>query len=307
MKPVIRLNVLLIQAALVFLVLCVPAAAQNDDDDIVRIDSNLVILNAAVTDDKGVPMLGLKQKNFRVFEDGVEQRIEFFEAEETPFAAVILIDTSGSMEERISLARAAAINFLDGIRTDDMAAIYNFDSEVKLIQDFSQSRDVAEAVYDLKARGMTVINDAIFKAAQELAKRPEKRKAIIVLSDGQDTRSKYTADKALKAAIAASATIYTVDMSSPDVSSSQITNRMQSVGALKNFAEKSGGKFIATAGGAGLRDAFKSILKEMGNQYTLGYQPTNTARDGKYRTIELKISNPKATVRTRKGYNALKK
>lgn len=308
MNPAIRLNVLLIQTLLVFLALALPAAAQNDDDDILNIDSSLVVLNASVMDDKGVPMLGLRQKNFKVFEDGVEQKIEFFEAEETPFAAVILVDTSGSMEPRISMARAAAINFLDGIRTDDMTAIYNFDSEVKLVQDFSQSRDIAEVAYDLKARGMTAMNDAIYKAAQELAKRPEKRKAIIVLSDGMDNMSRYPAAKALKAALTASATIYTVDMSSPEVAGSAAVNqRILSIGALKNFAEKSGGKFISTPGGAGLRDAFKSIVKEMGNQYTLGYQPSNSARDGKYRTIELKVNKPNAQVRTRKGYNALKK
>ena len=165
---------LLIQSVLVFLALSVPA--QNDDDDIIKVDSNLVVLNASVIDGKGLPMLGLRQRSFHIFEDGVEQQIEFFESEETPFAAVILIDTSGSMEERIMLARSAAITFLGGIREDDVAAIYNFDSDVKLIQDFSQSRDVAEGVYDLKARGMTVLNDAIVKGAQELAKRGKKEK-----------------------------------------------------------------------------------------------------------------------------------
>lgn len=307
MNPAIRLNVLLVLSVLVFLAPGVPVAAQEDEEAF-NINSNLVVLNAAVVDDKGVPLLGLKQKNFKIFEDGIEQKIEFFEAEETPFAAVILIDTSGSMEPRISMARSAAINFLDGIRTDDMTAIYNFDSEVKLVQDFTQSRDIAEVAYDLKARGMTAVNDAIYKAAQELAKRPEKRKAIVVLSDGQDNMSKYSSGKALKAAIAASATIYTVDMSSPGNGGSAAMNqRILSIGSLKNFAEKSGGKFISTPGGAGLRDAFKSIVQEMGNQYTLGYQPTNTAHDGKYRAIELKVTKPNAQVRTRKGYNALKK
>ena len=85
---------------------------------------------------------------------------------------------------------------------------------------------------------MTVLNDAIFKAAQELSKRPEKRRAIIVLSDGADTQSRVSGDKALKAALAVNATIYTVDMSSPDSSGRA---RMQSQGALKNFAEKTGG------------------------------------------------------------------
>jgi Ca-activated chloride channel family protein len=302
------MNALLVRFFLIQIVLLslALAALAQGDDDVIKVDSNLVVLNASVLDGKGSPVLGLRQKNFHIFEDGVEQKIEFFETEETSFAAVILIDTSGSMEERIRLARSAAITFLGGIREEDMTAIYNFDSEVKLIQDFSQSRDVAEAVYDLKARGMTVVNDAIVKAAQALAGRAEKRKAIVVLSDGMDTKSRYSAGQALKAALASGSTIYTVDMSVPGVGSEEV-QRQLSVRQLKTFAEKSGGKFIQTPGGAGLREAFKSIVTEMGNQYTLGYQPTNSATDGKYRAIDLKVTDPKATVRTRKGYNAVKK
>ena len=214
-----------------------------------------------------------------------------------------MLDSSGSMEQRVSLARSASIQFLDRLRTDDVTAIYNFDSKISLVQDFSNSRDIYEGVFDLKANGMTVLNDAIFKASQELAKRPEKRKAIIVLSDGADTQSGKSADKALKAALAVNATIYTVDMSAMDAN---IKDRAQSQGALKNFAEKSGGKFIATPGGVAMRDAFKNIIEELGVQYTLGYQPTNTAKDGKWRTIELKLNKPEINVRTRKGYNAPK-
>jgi Ca-activated chloride channel family protein len=255
-------------------------------------------------DDKGLPVLGLKLKNFKIFEDNVEQKIDFFEAEEAPFAAVILIDTSGSMESRVSLARSAAINFLDGLRTDDMVAIYQFDSSVKQIQDFSQSRDVPDAAYDMKARGMTRMYDAINQAVLDLAKRPEKRKAILILSDGEDTNSGKSADKVLKAAIAASATIFTVDMSSVDDMSAK---KKQNVGVLKNFADKSGGRFFTAVGGMGLRDALKSVIQELGSQYTLGYEPSNNAKDGKYRAIRLTVTKPNTFVRTRKGYNAVKK
>ena len=275
----------------------------QQDDETIKVESSLVVMNATITDAKGKPVPGLKQNQFQIFEDGKEQKIDFFATEKTPFAAIILLDSSGSMEQRVSLARSAAIQFLDKLRTDDVTAIYNFDSKVSLVQDFSNSRDIYEGVFDLKANGMTVLNDAIFKASEELGKRPEKRKAIIVLSDGADTRSGKSADKALKAALAVNATIYTVDMSAIDTN---IKDRAQSQGALKNFSEKSGGKFIATPGGTAMRDAFKNIVEELGVQYTLGYQPTNTAKDGKWRTIELKINKPEINVRTRKGYNAPK-
>lgn len=276
-------------------------AQQNDE--VIKVDSSLVVLNAAVTDQTGKPISGLKNNQFTIFEDGKPQEISFFAAESAPFAAVILIDTSGSMEERVTLARSAAIRFLDGIRGDDVVAIDNFDSKISLVQDFSNSRDLADAGYELKADGMTVLNDAIYKAAQDLSARPEKRRAIIVLSDGADTSSKRSSDKALRAALAVNATIYTVDMSPSDSGGRE---RMQSQGALKNFAEKSGGRFIATPGGTAMREAFKNIVEELSRQYTLGYQPT-IARDGKWHSIELKVSKPNAQVRTRKGYNSPKK
>ena len=279
--------------------------AQTDDDEPIKVDSSLVIVNATITDAKGSPVKGLKQAQFQVFEDGKEQKIEFFGYENTPFAAVILLDSSGSMEQRVSLARSAAIQFLDRLRTDDVATIYNFDSKISLVQDFSNSRDIYEGIFDIKANGMTVLNDAIFKASEELGKRPEKRRAIIVLSDGADTMSKRTADKALKAALAVNATIYTVDMSSMNAGLTK--ERVQNQAVLKNFAEKSGGRFIATPGGIAMRDAFKNIVDELGTQYTIGYAPTNSAKDGKWRTIEVKTAKTDFNIRTRKGYNAPKK
>ena len=282
-------------------------AAAQQDEDVIKIDSSLVVLNATVTDAAGKPVFGLKDNQFTILEDGKPQAISLFETESSPFAAVILIDTSGSMDERVSLARSSAMNFLDGLRADDVTAIYNFDSKVALVQDFSGSRDLADGGYNLKADGMTVLNDAIYRAAQDLSNRPEKRRAIIILSDGADTASKRSGDKALKAALEANATIYTVDMSPLETGGGDVRAQMQSQGALKNFAEKSGGKFIATPGGVAMRAAFKNIVQELGVQYTLGYQPANAAKDGKWHTIELKISQPNVQVRTRRGYNSPKK
>jgi Ca-activated chloride channel family protein len=285
----------------------------QDEDDEIKVDSSIVVLNATITDAKGKAVSGLNQTVFKVFEDGKEQEIDFFAAEKTPFAAVILLDSSGSMEQRISVARAAAIKFLDGLRADDNAAIYDFNSKISLIQDFSNSRDITtERIFDVKADGQTILNDAIVEAAKELEKRPEKRKAIIVLSDGADTVSRNSADKALKAAIAAGATIYTVDMSVPEKylkerpSEKERMARMASQKALKTFAEKSGGTFIEASGGEALRIAFREIVAELGAQYTITYLPTNKAKDGKWREIEVRVSKPNLNIRTRKGYNAPK-
>ena len=292
---------LILASALAFLLSTSFTAVTAQDDDEILIDSSVVIVNASITEPGGRNAAGLRKDQFKVFEDGVEQRIEYFSSGETPFAAVILLDTSGSMEERVSMARAAAIRFLDGLRESDSAAIYRFDSKITLVQPFSNSRDIAEAAFDLKADGMTKMNDAIYQAAADLSKREEKRRAIIVLSDGQDTLSSRSAEKALKAAMSADILIYTIDMSPTGDA-----KRVQNQAVLKSLAEKSGGMFISTPGGAAMREAFEKIVKELGVQYTLGYSPLNTKKDGKWRSIELRVAKPNLTIRTRKGYTAEK-
>jgi Ca-activated chloride channel family protein len=278
-------------------------AQQDDDEDVVRVNADLVVLNVTVTDGSGQYVHKLSHKDFKILEDGVEQRVSLFSVEETPFAAAILLDTSGSMETRLTLARAAAVRFLDGLREEDVAAVYHFDSKVERLSDFAPGRDLPPVAYDLSSKGMTALNDAVVLAAKDLAKRPEKRKAIILLSDGADTKSSATSEKALNAALQANATIYTVDMSDPQLNQAA---RMSAAGALKNYANKSGGRFVSKPGGRALDEAFREILQELSNQYTLGYRPQNTARDGRWRAIQLKLSRPELTGRTRNGYRAPK-
>lgn len=304
MRPMTKI----LLAALSLLALAAPASyvrAQRDDDEdeVVRVNADIVVLNVTVTDAGGQYVHKLSHRDFKVLEDGVEQRVTLFSVEETPFAAAILLDTSGSMEARLTLARAAAVRFLDGLREEDVASVYHFDSKVEQLSDFVSGRDLPPVAYDLGSKGMTSLNDAVLRAAKDLAKRPEKRRAIIVLSDGADTKSSATPDKALNAALAAHATIYTVDMSDPRMNAAE---RMSAAGALKNYANKSGGRFVSKPGGRALDEAFREILQELSNQYTIGYRPNNTARDGRWRAIQLKLSRPELTARTRSGYRAPK-
>ena len=281
-----------------------PAKAQQNEE-VVRVNTDLVVLNLTVTDAAGKYARGLRASDFKIYEDGVEvpiSSITSFNLQETPFASVVLLDTSGSMESRLSLARSAAIRFLDGLRDQDVAAVFRFDTKVERLQDFSSGRDLAPLAYGIKANGMTVLNDAIVKAASELTDRPEKRKAIIVLSDGMDTFSKASSTKALDVALSLGASIYTVDMSANDGAS----RNAQNAATLKNFADKSGARFVPTPGGQALRDAFASIADELGHQYTIAYRPVNRAHDGRWRNIEVKVARDNFTVRTRKGYHAPK-
>ncbi len=279
--------------------------SSQQDDEVVRVNTDLVVLNVTVTDADGQYVPGLRLADFKVFEDGKEvpaQLISGFSVHESPFASVVLLDTSSSMEVRLSLARSAAIRFLDRLREEDVAAVYNFDSKVERVQDFSPGRDLAPMAYGLRAKGMTRLNDAIVDAADALAERSEMRKAIVILSDGMDTSSKASADKAIESALGIGATIYAVDMSAAGGGS----NNQQSAAVLRNFAEKSGGRFVGTPGGPALRDAFANIADELGHQYTIAYRPLNKTRDGKWRKLEVKVSRSELMVRTRKAYRAPK-
>lgn len=281
--------------------------AAQDDDDVVRVNTDLVVLNLTVTDKAGQYVKALKLSDFKIYEDGVEvpaNMITSFSLQEAPYAAVVLLDSSGSMEARFSLARSAAIRFLDGLRPEDVAAVYRFDSKVERVQEFSGGRDLAPIAYAIRARGMTTLNDAIVEAANTLASRPEQRKAIVILSDGVDTYSKASSDKAVESALAVGASIFAVDMSQIEISGSA---RQQAAASLKAFAEKTGGRFIATPGGPALREAFTGIAEELGHQYAVSYRPINQKRDGKWRTLEVKVQREDLTVRTRKGYRARKR
>lgn len=281
--------------------------AQQDDDEVVRVNTDLVVLNVTVSDKAGQYVPGLKLADFKVFEDGKEVPISLissFGAQESPFASVVLLDTSGSMENRLTLGRSAAIRFLDGLREEDVAAVYNFDQKVEQVQDFSGGRDLAPMAFSLRAKGLTTLYDAIVQASTVLAQREEKRKAIIVLSDGMDTSSKASSGKAIDSALAVGASIYAVDMSATE---GVYARNAQSAAALKGFAEKTGGRFVATPGGPALRDAFAGIALELGHQYTIAFRPLNSKHDGRWRAIDVKLSRADLVVRTRKGYRSPKK
>jgi Ca-activated chloride channel family protein len=293
--------------AVVLTGLAFPALIQSQQaDDVVRVNTDLVVLNITVTDKAGQYVPGLRLSDFTIFEDGKEvspELVSSFSVHESPFASVVLLDTSGSMESRLSLARSAAIRFLDRLREEDVASVYKFDSKVEQVQEFSSSRDLAPMAYGVRAKGMTTLNDAIVDAAKALSQRQEKRKAIIVLSDGLDTYSKATTEDAVESALAIGATIYAVDMSAAEGGN---LRNVQSAGILKNFATKSGGRFVATPGGPALRDAFASIADELGHQYTIAYRPLNQTRDGKWRKLDVKTARSDLVVRTRKAYRAPK-
>jgi Ca-activated chloride channel homolog len=277
----------------------------TSEDDTIKVDTDLVVVNVTITDLNNRYVSGLRRDDFRLFENKTQQKIVNFSFDESPFTVVILLDTSGSMENKLSLARAACSQFVNGIRTGDTFAIYSFGgTKVRMLQDFTEVRDLPDSIWGLKAERETPLYDGIVTAAEALAKRPEKRRAILVISDGADTKSKATLDQAMRKSLAAHAAFYAVDLSDNAVFGAPKLDNSAEV--MKSLAERTGGRFFRTPGGSKLRDAFDATISELRQQYTLTYESSDARFNGKWRTIEVRVARPQLQIRSRQGYYARK-
>jgi len=269
-------------------------------EPVIRLDAPLVLLNVTVTGGDGHYVSKLSARDFTILEDGRPQPIAHFSAEETPFAIAILLDVSRSMERTLRLARAAARSFVHGLRENDVFALYAFATRWAQIQPFGSYPEIEPEVWALEAEGYTALYDCVVGTARDLAKRPEKRRAILLLSDGADTASRASLDDALREALAANVTIYAVDLM--DEASASAADAVRARMALRALSEQTGGRYIRDPGGAQMYATFQAIVHELGHQYTLGYYPTWERRDGRWRRIEVRVARAGVTVRTRRGY-----
>jgi Ca-activated chloride channel family protein len=285
-------------------------SASPSQDDAVRLRADLVVLNITVTNQAGQYAHGLAARDFTVLEDGASQAISLFSAEEAPFAAAILIDMSGSMGHKFGLVRASAASFIENIRDNDQVAVYGFNNKIHLFQDFSNSRDISDYVWDAEARDSTRLYDCMDVAIDALAGREERRRAVLLISDGWDSSStKSSLDSVMKKAMAAGITIYSVDLTDNNElmgSASYVALLRRGRSDMQEFANQSGGQYIHSPQGDKLDEAFGNVIEELRNQYTLGYYPSNEKRDGRWRKLSVKLSGQGLSVRTRRGYFAPK-
>src|SRR5215213_2617932 len=276
-------------------------------DESVQIHSDLVVINATVIDAAGQYVHGLKGKKFTIQEDGTSQVVDSFVAEEAPFAAAILIDMSGSMEYKFGLVRGAAASFVDHIRDSDQVAVYGFNNEVQTFQEFSNSRDISEYVWDATAKDVTRMYDCMDQAIESLKKRPERRRALVLISDGWDSSSKASLESVMKKALAEGVTIYTVDLVDDNLligNASYVTPLRRGRAIMQSFATETGGQYLHTPQGDKLESGFTNIVDELRNQYTLAYYSNNDRRDGKWRKLRVDVARGGLMVRARRGYYA---
>jgi Ca-activated chloride channel family protein len=279
-----------------------PRAGQRrgDQEPTITLESSLVLVTVTVTSRDQRYVARLTVKDFTLFEDGRPQEIVHFGAEETPFAAAILLDVSGSMERMVGIGRAAARGFAHGLRPEDVFAVYVFSHRCALVQEFGSYPEVDSDLWRIRAEGMTALYDCLIMAAEALGRREEKRRAILLLSDGADTASRASLDEALAAILDQAVIVYAVDLM--EEQRMPAAEALRARGALQMLAEKTGGRYIRDPGG--VYASFEQIVEELGHQYTLGYYPSPPRRDGRWHEIRVTVSRPGATVRARTGYRA---
>lgn len=290
----------------------VERASASQQPPIFRSDSELVALNVAVQDGRNY-VRGLKPADFAVYEDGVKQDVRFFESTSVPIDLIVLLDTSASMGDKMTLVRAAAAGFLHTLRPGDRGAVVAFSDNVDVLQPLTtDAARLDAAVQSTHSHGGTALYNAVYIALKQFGRASHaegdvRRQAIVVVSDGADTTSLVSFDDVLALAHQMGVNIYTVALQSEDAAQ----QAMQQTGrryfseadyAMKTLARDTGAQSFFPAA-TELKSIYASIATDLASEYSLGYVPGNRRNDGRFRRIIVQVvTRPDLHARTRQGY-----
>jgi VWFA-related protein len=274
-----------------------------------------VPLNITVTDGSKQFVKGLTKADFAVFEDGVEQAVQFFEATETPLDLILLIDTSSSMSDKMDVVHEAAVGFLKTMKSSDRGAIVAFADGVDIIQPLTSDRTaLEEGVRKTRARGATSLNNALYISLKQFGRGAQqadvRRQAIAVLSDGEDTSSLVSFEDVLELARKSGVSIYPIVLQSKYAASRIATQGQrryfsESEYSMRTLAQETGAQAFFPMQIFELKGVYGTIAEELSSQYSLAYSPANTRTDGRFRRITVRVDkHPELKLRTRTGYTA---
>ena len=281
-------------------------ANANKQGSSIKVDVNLVVLHTTVLDDRGRFVDGLKQENFRVFEDKVEQKLSVFRREDIPVSMGLVIDNSGSMRDKRPRVNEAAITLVQASNPQDQAFVVNFNDDfyLDLDKDFTSSiPELKEALERIDSRGSTALYDAIIGSLDHVRKGTKDKKVLLVVTDGEDNASRNSLEKTVREIQRTDVMIYTIGLLSQESKRAAKTARK----ALKEIAEASGGLAFFPEAVADVHQICEQVAHDIRNQYTLAYYPTNSRKDGTFRGVNVEVTargHGKLTARTRNGYYA---
>ena len=267
--------------------------SEQDPVEVFKVHTDLVLIPVTVTDTLNRFVLGLQRDDFQLSEDGVSQNVTLFSGEDAPLSVGVIFDTSGSMSYKLRTSRDAATQLLTALDKADQAFLVEFADSAKLSVPFTGPKeDMQAALKNVQAGGQTAMLDAINTGLVEMKKAKNSRKAIVIVSDGGDNSSHYTGAQIEGLVREADVQIYAMGVFDPVFSFGATPEEISGPRLLSEIASQTGGRAFAAAVPGDLPSVANRIAVELRNQYVLGYYPKNKARDGKYRTVKVNVSQP---------------
>jgi Ca-activated chloride channel family protein len=284
-----------------------PRVQPADDTKPVIVHTDLVTLTVTVTDTYGRFVTGLNQNAFQIMDDKTPQQITFFSDEDAPVSLGVVFDVSGSMGgDKIAKAREALAKFIDTSHSRDEYFLIGFNNRAQLLLDHTRDSDsLLDKLTFIQTKGQTALYDATYLGVERVSRGAHPKRAILLISDGQDNSSRYTFTELRRLLKESDVIIYAVGIvDGHDDSALGYTGRA----ILEELAGVSGGKAFFPSTSAEMNDTFERIALELRTQYSIGYRPTNFANDGKWHKLKIKVQPPRGFprlfVRGREGYFA---
>ena len=282
-------------------------ANQKPPDEIprpdLRVDRTEVLVPVAVNDAYNRPVAGLEKENFRVFDDKLEQVITSFSMEDEPVAVGLVFDTSGSMGSKLDKSRQAVAQFFKTANPEDEFFLIQFNDRPEMVVDFTtRVEEIQNRLTFTQSKGRTALLDAVYMALHKMKKAKNPRKALLIISDGGDNSSRYTESEIKKLVQEADVQIYAIGIFEQMGNRGRTPEELSGPSLLSELAEQTGGRHFPVDNLNELPDVAAKIGMELRNQYILGYTPTNQARDGKYRRVQVKLVQPRGLPALRAGW-----
>jgi Ca-activated chloride channel family protein len=280
---------------------------QDDAQPTFRADTRLVVCHTTVVDKSGHLVTDLSREAFTVFENGIQQPIKSFKREDVPVSLGLVVDNSGSMRDKRAKVEAAALALAKASNPEDESFVVNFNDEAFLDlphgKDFtSDIKELEEALTRIDSRGGTAMRDAIRMSIDHLKEKGKKeKKVLVVVTDGNDNSSVISLENLVKASQQSEILIYSIGL----LSDEERREAKRAEHALTDLATATGGEAFFPKDVSEVDRIAKQVARDVRNQYTIQYTPTNLTLDGTFRQIKITVTAPgKPTVRTRSGYYA---
>jgi Ca-activated chloride channel family protein len=258
-----------------------------------HIDVDLALVNVTVTDPYDRLVTGLEPDNFRVFENNIEQEIQYFSSEDIPISIGVIFDISGSMTNKVGKAKEAALQFFKTANPEDEFFLVGFNERAELLSTFTTSVEDLQSHLLSAAKGRTALLDAIYLGLSKMRTARNAKRALLIISDGGDNRSRYHQNDIKRLAREADTQLYSVGIFDPLDYRSRTPEELNGPSLLSEVTELTGGRAFELENVSELSDIAEKIGAELRNQYILGYRPSNKSHDARWRRIKVKLRAPK--------------